>query len=230
MNNFLVFLLVSSAIAAPEWITNVPLGYLNDYKVCHSSNYNSEAAEDAAIQSCIKEFLIEDRILVEKNELFLVRNNEKVHLNSKLKYNTPSQTIENLRIVEKYNEAKTSYVMVSYPKKENELSAPPIPAFISLKEFTFPGWGSSSIGQQHVASNRYFNSMALILGSSISYYVMNSSYRSAREATTQKEFLEYREKAEFYRNWSIGFSISYLVYATYCAIDVKNSKYLTKYI
>ncbi len=230
MNNFLVLLLASSAIAAPEWITNVPLGYLNDYKVCHSSNYTNEAAEDAAIQSCIKEFLIEDKILVEKNELFLIRNNEKIQLNSKLKYNTPSQTIENLRVVEKYSEARTSYVMVSYPKKETDLSLPPSSSLISFKEFVFPGWGSSSIGQQHVASNRYLNSMVLILGSSISYYVMNSSYRSAREASTHKEFLEYREKAEFYRSWSVGLSISYLVYATYCAIDVKNSKYLTKYI
>jgi hypothetical protein len=232
MNKFLLLFVSASFAVTPEWTTNVPLGFSNDYKVCYANDPKEDIAEAKAMESCIKEFLMQDKIFVEKNEVSLVRKNNKLELTSKLKYNTSKETIENLRIVDKYsgieNDQYKAYVLLSQPKKEP--LAIPDAGMVSTKEFLFPGWGSSSLGQKDLSNSRYFNSMTLILASAVSYYIMADAYHDANTARTTEDFRLYRDKAIFYRNWTVGFSVSYLIYATYCSIDVKSSKYLLKYI
>jgi hypothetical protein len=228
----LVLLASTSFAATPEWAVNVPFGYRNDYKLCISNDSKREDAEAKATEACIREVLVENKFFVESNEVILERKNEKLSLSTKLKYKTSQETIENLRVSERYSEIENgeykSYILVAYPKKNPQ--AIPYPDMVSVKELMFPGWGSASIGQQNLANSRYFNSMALILATTISYYIMADAYHDARVAKLPSDSRIYREKADFYRNWTVGLGLSYAIYATYCSIDIKSSKYLLKYL
>ena len=228
-----LLLLTSVSFAAtPEWAVNVPFGYVNDYKLCISNDTTKESAESKAMDACIREVLLENKFFVESNEVILERKNEKLFLNTKLKYKTSQESIENLKVSERYTEPENgqykSYLLVSYPKKE--IGTIPYPDLVSAKELIFPGWGSASIGQQGLANSRYFNSMALILATSVSYFIMADAYHDARTSKSIDDRNIYKEKAIFYRNWTFGFAVSYAIYAAYCSIDVKSSKYLTKYL
>lgn len=225
-----LFVLVISQ--TPDWVTNPPTGYLNDYKVCYSEQPTVKLAEKDALESCIQELLLTNAIEISPSKTVLRRENSSLRLSTTLEYKTPGRQLENLKIADKssYIDERTNsrqtYLLISTPK-QNPV-APPNHLGVVSREFIFPGWGSGHIGNSKVSKGRYFNSISLLIGATVCYSAMRNAYSDANRQPSDRGL--YREKAEFYRNWTFGFSVSYLLYGVYSALDVKNDDYLVRFL
>lgn len=216
----------------PDWATNPPRGYLNDYKVCFSEQPNLKLAEKDALESCMQELLLNTSITVSPAKTSLQRENSSLRLSSTLEYKTPGTSLENLKIADKASfidertNTRQTYLLLSTPKAIPV--EPPNQFGVIFRECVFPGWGSSYIGNSKISKGRFFNSISLLIGATVCYSVMKNAYHDANNPINNREL--YKEKADFYRNWTIGFSASYILYGVYCALDIKNDDYLVRFL
>lgn len=226
--------LLAGSAEAPDWVTNTPSGYLNDYKLCSSiGDKDFHTGEQKALESCLNEISMMDGMYVGETNTEYHRTNGKLELKSNLKYKVLPTHIDNLEIREKYfgytsSKEKESYLLIAYPKKQ-PVALPSLNE-LSIKQFVFPGWGELSIGESKKGQLRSFNSAIFLIGAVTSYFIMADAYGDSRHSRMSEDQKIYRQKADFYRNWCIGFSLTYLVHSVYSTMDVRNSDYLTKYL
>jgi hypothetical protein len=229
----LVLLPIFSMAESPDWVKSKPTGYINDYRLCYSiGDKDFKSGEQRALESCIKEISSMDGMYVGETKTEYSRTNERLEVKSNLKYKIEPTKI-NFEIREKYfgynsSNEKESYLLVSYPKKQ--VIALPSMSELTIKQLTFPGWAELSIGESYKGQLRAFNSAFLLIGALTAFSIMHDAYGDSRDSRNIDDRRIYRQKADFYRNWCVGFSLTYIIHSVYTTMDIRHSDYLQKYL
>jgi len=211
---FLIASIINNLYAQPDWVTKTPSGYINDYYIGKGTSYNSRAeAIQYALENAIGLIIKNGQITIKGTEKYNETTTEKSKNGDNISFDVvsqiakeiivegSSQTVSNLREVERYSELNgnyyNAYVLVSIPKEKPI----PLPSKFSpiWRSFIVPGWGQLYKGE----SFKGISFMVMCLGGAASGFVFNELSNDANKKALASRT---QVRRDFFNNESKNYS------------------------
>jgi hypothetical protein len=217
----LLFLFVTVSLSQPKWITETPLGYLNDYFVASGiSNKSESEARQIAFAHALQKIIQSGTITIQSTQnissesLEQFKNGQSISLDvankiaDEIRISGEAQTIRGLKEEEMFTQNEnglyTVWLLTKIPKRYPKPYSKPSQISPVWRSVIAPGWGQFYKGQNTKGYIISISEVLLVPAGFILQSLKNTAEVDAQNSRTQALRDYYVDQANIYHNISVG--------------------------